>query len=149
MRAMTKPAQRTDFTDLVRERRAELGISLRELEVRAVHEPSGTQAKFGWLSKLENGKPVDTPKPELLEALAVGLSLPVKILKIAASRQFLDHDSEADPSVMWSEDLTTRIIVARAEEMSDEDRRQLAAIAETFAQRRTQRSEGINDKSDE
>jgi transcriptional regulator with XRE-family HTH domain len=149
MRAMTEPAQRTDFTDLVRERRAELGISLRELEVRSVHEPSGTQAKFGWLSKLENGKPVDTPKPGLLEALAVGLSLPVKILKIAASRQFLDHDSEADASVVWSEDLTTRIIVARAEEMSDEDRQQLAAIAETFARRRTQRNESVEGKSDE
>jgi transcriptional regulator with XRE-family HTH domain len=149
MRAMTEPAQRTDFTDLVRERRAELGISLRELEVRAVHEPSGTQAKFGWLSKLENGKSVDTPKPELLEALAVGLSLPVKILKIAASRQFLAHDPEANPSVLWSEDLTTRIIVARAEEMSDEDRRQLAEIAETFARRRTQRSEDIEGRSGE
>uniref|UniRef100_UPI0036705E4D hypothetical protein n=1 Tax=Paenibacillus chitinolyticus TaxID=79263 RepID=UPI0036705E4D len=93
MHAMAEQG-RTDFNDLLRERRAELGISLRELETRSVHPESGTQAKFGWLSKVENG------------------------------------------------DLTTRLIVARVEEMSEEDRRQLAEIAETFARRKRSSSEG-------
>lgn len=135
MAAMAEQAQRTDFTDLVRARRAALGISLRELEARSVHQPSGTRARFGWLSKLENRRSVDTPKPELLEALAVGLALPVKILKFAAARQFLGVDPEAD---VWSEDLTTRIIVAHAEEMTVDDRRELADIAEIYARRRAQ-----------
>lgn len=141
MAAMAEQAQRSHFTDLVRARRAELGISLRELEARSLHTPSGTQAKYGWLSKLENGKPVDTPKSELLEALAVGLNLPVKIVKRAAMRQFFDYDPEADSAGPWSEDLTTRIIVARAEEMTADDRRELADIAEIFARRRAQRNQ--------
>jgi transcriptional regulator with XRE-family HTH domain len=147
MHAMTE--QRTDFTDLVKARRAELGYSLRELEARSVDPVSGTQAKFGWLSKLENGRPVDTPKEELLKALAVGLHLPERVLKAAAASQFLGFDPAAESGVVWSEDLTTRIIVARAEEMSDDDRRQLAEIAETFARRKTQRNPLAGGKSDD
>jgi transcriptional regulator with XRE-family HTH domain len=134
----TMPEQRTDFTDLIKARRAELGYSLRELEARAIDPESGAQAKFGWLSKVEKGGSVDAPKPEILQALAVGLELPLRIVKEAAAAQFLDLDLAGDSASVWSEDLTTRVIVARAEEMTDEDRRQLAEIAETFARRRTQ-----------
>jgi transcriptional regulator with XRE-family HTH domain len=139
MHAMTE--QRTDFTDLLRQRRAELGLSLREMEARCVDPASGVQAKFGWLSKVERGQPVDAPKPELLKALSIGYRLPEDVLKAAAARQFLDYDPGTDSSVLWSDDLTTRIIVAHAEEMSEEDRRQLAEIAETFARRRAQRKD--------
>ena len=142
MHAMAE--QRTDFTDLVKARRAELGISLRELEARSVHAESGTQAKFGWLAKVEGGKPIDTPRKDLVLALAAGLGLPEKIVKAAVAAQFLDYDPAEDSAVMWSNDLTTRIIVARAEEMSDEDRRELADIAEIYARRKAQR-EGKSD----
>ncbi|MYR61135.1 XRE family transcriptional regulator [Streptomyces sp. SID625] len=138
MHAMTE--QRTDFTDLLRQRRAELGHSLREMEARSVDPASGAQAKFGWLSKVENGKPVDTPKEEILIALSTGYRLPLDVLKAAAAAQFLGYRPAADPSVVWSDDLTTRIIVAHAEEMTEEERRQLADIAETFARRRVQRN---------
>lgn len=146
MHAMT---ERTDFTDLLKSRRAELGYSLREVEARAIDPDSGEQAKFGWLSKAERGESVDPPKERRLKALAAGYQLPVKVLQIAASRQFFGYDPVADSSVVWSEDLTTRILVARAGEMSDEDRRQLADIAETFARRKTQRNEGAEGKSGE
>lgn len=137
-RMQAMPDQRTDFTDLLRARRAELGQSLRDMEARCIEPKSGAQAKFGWLSKVENGKSVDPPKEELLEAIAIGYEIPARVVKAAAARQFFGYDPATDSSVVWSEDLTTRIIVARAEEMSDEDRRQLADIAETFARRRTQ-----------
>jgi transcriptional regulator with XRE-family HTH domain len=136
---LAMPDQRTDFTDLLKARRAELGRSLREMEARCVDPKSGTQAKFGWLSKVENGKPVDAPKEEVLDAIVTGFELPATVVKAAAARQFLGYDPATDSSVVWSEDLTTRIIVARAWEMSEEDRQQLADIAETFARRRTQR----------
>lgn len=143
MQAMSSD-QRTDFTDLLKARRAELGRSLREMEARAIDPKSGTQAKFGWLAKVEGGKSVDPPRQDLLEAIAIGYELPARVVRAAAARQFFGYDPAADSSVVWSEDLTTRIIVARAEEMSDEDRRQLAEIAETFARRRTQ-SDGNSD----
>lgn len=147
MHAMTE--QRTDFTDLLRARRAELGYSLREMEARSIDPDSQTQAKFGWLSKVENGKPIDAPKEAVLKALEVGYELPLKILQAAAARQFLGYDPAGDSAVVWSEDLTTRIIMARAEEMTEEERRQFAAIAETFARRKTQRSEGSEGKPGE
>jgi transcriptional regulator with XRE-family HTH domain len=140
MQAMSSD-QRTDFMDLLKARRAELGRSLREMEARAVDPKSGAQAKFGWLSKVEGGKSVDPPRRDLLEAIAIGYELPARVVKAAAARQFFGYDPATDSSAVWSEDLTTRIIVARAEEMSDEDRRQLADIAETFARRRTQSDE--------
>ncbi|MEU9558041.1 helix-turn-helix domain-containing protein [Streptomyces fumanus] len=142
--------QRTDFTDLLRARRAELGYSLRDMEKRCIDpEGSGEQAKFGWLSKVERGESVDPPKEERLRALAHGYELPLRILQAAATRQFFGFDPAADSGAVWSEDLTTRIIVARAEEMSEEDRRQLADIAETFARRRTQRNSPGQGKSDQ
>ncbi|MFJ8785023.1 XRE family transcriptional regulator [Streptomyces sp. NPDC102476] len=141
--------ERTDFTDLLKARRAELGHSLRTMESRSVDPDSGEQAKFGWLSKVERGESVDPPKEDRIKALAAGYDLPVKVLQIAATRQFFGYDPVADSSVVWSQDLTTRIIVARAEEMTDEDRRQLADIAETFARRKTQRNEGARGKSDD
>ncbi len=137
--------QRTDFSDLVRERRAELGISLRELESRSIDPKpekgkAPEQAKFGWISKVEKGQSVDTPSAGLLRALHVGLQLPLRILQEAAAAQFLEMDSS-----LWSDDRTTRVLVARAEELTEEDRRQLLDIAETFARRRTQSDERAGD----
>ncbi len=132
--------QRTDFSDLVRERRAELGISLRELEARSVDPEAGERAKFGWISKVEKGSSVDTPSPSLLRALAAGLQLPLRILQEAAAAQFLEMDSS-----LWSDDRTTRVLVARAEELTEEDRRQLLDIAETFARRRAQSEQDAGD----
>lgn len=134
--------QQTDFTDLVRERRAELGISLRELEERSIDpEGTGTQAKFGWLSKVENGKPIDTPSLAQLRALKEGLQLPLPVLQEAVAAQFLGMQTRD----VWSRDRSTRILAARIEEMNATERRQLAEIAETFARRRTQRDGNAED----
>ncbi|MGW2210162.1 helix-turn-helix domain-containing protein [Streptomyces sp. NPDC001781] len=140
--------QRTDFTDLIRTRRAELGYSLRELEARTVDEAGEAQVKFGWLSKLERGESVLTPREGAVTILASALGLPERVLKAAAAAQFLGFDPRADPDVVWSDDLTTRIIVARAEEMSEEDRQEFAEIAEIFARRRAQRNGPGQGKSD-
>lgn len=145
MHAMTEQ-RRTQFADLVRARRAELGYSLRELEARTVDGSGEAQVKFGWLSKLERGQPVLAPKESAVTLLAAALALPERVVKAAAAAQFLGFDLRTDPDIVWSDDLTTRIIVARAEEMSDEDRRQLAEIAETFARRKTQRKPSAEDK---
>lgn len=143
MHAMTE--QRTDFTDLLKARRAELGKSLRDMEKLCIDPDSGEQAKFGWLSKVERGESVDPPKENRIKAIAVGYGLPLKELQRAAALQFFGYDPAADASVVWSGDFTTRLIVARAEEMTEEERRQFAAIAETFARRRTQGDENRGD----
>ena len=118
MHAMTE--QRSDFTDLVRLRRAELRISVRKLEELSVDPRTGTQAKYGWISKVERGESIDTPSAALLCALAVGLSLPLRVLQEAAAAQYLDMES-----FIWSQDRTTRVLAAHIEEMTDEERQQL------------------------
>lgn len=148
MHAMTEQ-RRTDFTYLLKDRRAELGLSLRDMEARSIDPVSKVQAKFGWLSKVERGLPVDAPKEDLLKALAAGYQLPLDVLGAAAARQFFGYNPAGDPSVMWSEDRTTRLIVARAEEMSEEDRQELAEIAEIMARRRAQRNASGQSRSED
>lgn len=126
--------QRTDFADLVRQRRAELKISVRKLEELSEDPETGVHAKFGWIGKLERGESTEAPPAAILRALSAGLSLPLRVLQEAAAAQYLDMDS-----FIWSQDRTTRVLAAHIEEMSEEERRQLADIAETFARRRTQR----------
>lgn len=123
--------QRSELADLVRRRRAELGISLRTLAERAIdpEPPPGEpaeQVKYGWISKLENGKPTDAPSEAQLRALGAGLELPARALQQAAAAQYLGL------AEVWSGDQNARVLVARIEEMSPEDLAQLAAIAETF-----------------
>ncbi|WP_233534360.1 helix-turn-helix domain-containing protein [Streptomyces murinus] len=132
---MTEQPQRTDFADLVRQRRAELGISVRKLADQSIDPDTGTQAKFGWISKVERGQSTDAPSAATLRALAVGLAVPLRVLQEAAAAQYLDMSS-----FIWSQDRTTRVLAAHIEEMTDEERQQLADIAETFARRRTQGS---------
>ena len=138
MHAMAE--QRTDFADLVRQRRAELSVSVRVLADRSVDPETGTQAKFGWISKVERGESTDAPPAAVLRALAVGLSLPLRVLQEAAAAQYLDMES-----FIWSQDRSTRVLAAHIEEMSEEERQQLADIAETFARRRTQGDERAGD----
>ncbi|MGW2226867.1 XRE family transcriptional regulator [Streptomyces formicae] len=127
--------QRTDFSDLVRDRRAELGISLRELEARSIDPESGTQVKFGWLGEVENRKSIDTPSLRQIQALAEGLRLPLSVLQEAVAAEFLGMDTRD----VWSRDRSTRILAARIGEMTATERRELAEIAETFVCRSTQR----------
>jgi transcriptional regulator with XRE-family HTH domain len=143
MHAMTE--QRTDFADLVRRRRAELGVSVRKLAEQSVDpEADERPVKFGWISKLERGQSTEAPSPAVLRALAAGLSLPLRVLQEAAAAQYLDMES-----FVWSQDRTTRVLAAHIEEMSAEERQQLADIAETFARRRAQRSGPGEGKSDD
>lgn len=119
--------QGSELNDLVKRRRAELGISLRTLAERSIDPATGEQAKFGWISKLERGQRTDAPSEGVVAALAIGLELPTRAVQQAAAAQYLGLRD------VWSGDHTARVLVARIEEMSQADRAQLAAIAETFA----------------
>ncbi|MEU1115643.1 MULTISPECIES: XRE family transcriptional regulator [unclassified Streptomyces] len=140
LRGSARDVGRRLLVDLVRERRAELGIILRELEAQAVDAASGEQARFGWLSKLERGGSVTPPSEGLLIALANGLSLPPAVVQQAAAGQFFGLITP-----VYSQDRSTRVLVAHMDEMNDEERRHIADIAETFARRRTQRDRKSDD----
>ncbi|MEU6649462.1 XRE family transcriptional regulator [Streptomyces sp. NPDC046900] len=122
---------RTDFSDLIRRRRAELGISLRDLAARAIDPDTGEDVKHAWINKAEKAGSVDAPRPATLRALSVGLGIPLRTLQEAAAAQFLDFDA------VWSGDQSTRILLHRVSELDAEAVEQLTEIVETFARRRS------------
>ncbi|MFI6347289.1 helix-turn-helix domain-containing protein [Streptomyces sp. NPDC050560] len=119
--------QRTQFADLVRERRHELGLSLASLQDRAVDPASGTQVKSGWIHRLESGEPVNAPQVPQLKALANGLQLPLPVLQESASAQFFGVDT------VWNESGTARALVQRAERLTPAQLSQLLRLIDTFA----------------
>lgn len=124
-----REAARTDLADLVRERMAELGISIRTLATRTVDphpelQPEG-ERKTGplWarttLQDLLNGAKTKAPTPAELRALAHGLECSVTRVSDAAVGQFFDLD------VFYNRDKTVRAIIRHAEGMTEEQRLKL------------------------
>lgn len=119
---------RDQLSRLVKERRAELGLSLAQIA-----EASGDpDLNPSWISRLENGQLRDAPKRERLAALAEGLRLTFQLVAKAAAAQFMGVDDDAE----WSSDGSVRAVVARMAELSEEGRRDLADLAEIFARGR-------------
>ncbi|WP_263170635.1 helix-turn-helix domain-containing protein [Streptomyces sp. SCSIO ZS0520] len=110
---------RTQFADLIRERRAQLGLSLANFAARAVDPETETQITSSWLHRLESGKPITPPQLPELRALAAAAELDLELLQDAAGQQF--HGVEP----VWSESGHARAYVRRMERMTDEQREQL------------------------
>ncbi|MFE0651400.1 helix-turn-helix domain-containing protein [Streptomyces sp. NPDC059534] len=116
------------LSDVVRERRQELKLSLRELADRCVDSETGAIIKFGWINRLEKDVPeLTAPKAPELRALAAGLSLPLATLQEAAGVQF--HGV----TTRWSGSSKTRAFVNRFEELPPEDQERVLAMLEAYA----------------
>jgi transcriptional regulator with XRE-family HTH domain len=129
---MAEHIARTDLSDLVRQRRTELGLSARALADRCIDPETGEPAfKHAWLGKLEKADPtVKTPRLPYLRALAAALQLPIKAVQDAAAAQYMGLQSD---DAIWSADHSTRITVARMGELSEQDRQELAELVELYA----------------
>ncbi|MFH8717292.1 XRE family transcriptional regulator [Streptomyces zaomyceticus] len=124
----TVPTGRTDLSDLVRDRRAELRLSLRGLEARTVDPATGEPlCKYSWINKLEKVLAIDAPSFPQLKALATALELPLGKVQDAAGAQFFGIET------VWSASGEARALAARADRMTPEQREQLLRLIETFA----------------
>ena len=126
---------RTDLTDLLRTRRADLGLAYERLGQRCVDPETGTRVSGSWLHRLETGLPVNAPTLEQLRAIAAGLGLPLANLQDAAGAQFLGIVAvhpEVSPSA--------RILLLHAEGLSPDDLETLVDIAESLKRRRAGRT---------
>jgi transcriptional regulator with XRE-family HTH domain len=123
--------ERTDLSDLVRKRRAELRLSLRALEQRTADPGTGEPAvKYGWLNNLEKAAPnLTPPRLPVLDALAKALELPLGRLQDAAGAQFFGIDT------VWSASGEARALVTRADQLSPEQREQIYRLIDMFAPR--------------
>lgn len=126
----TPPAgreNRTQFADLIRQRRAELGLSLKEFAKRAIDPVTSEQAvTYSWVHRLETGLPVTPPQLPELRGLHVAAQVDLEVLQDAAGQQF--HG--VDP--VWAESGEAKAYVRRLEAMTPEQREQLQRFLDTF-----------------
>lgn len=121
------PPGRTQLRDLVRERRAELGLSYERLAARCIDPESGEQTmKSSWLHRLENGLTVRPPDVPQLRGLAAGLGIPLARVQDAAGAEFFGMD------VVWSRSAEARAWVERADRMTPAQREQLMRLLDAF-----------------
>jgi transcriptional regulator with XRE-family HTH domain len=117
---------RTDFVDLVRDRRRELRLSYAAVEERMPPDLSGEGVSGSWLHRLEKGERVRPPHLGQLHALSVALDLPLHRLQEAAGAQFLGIDT------VWSSSGEARALVERADRLTPEARAQLLRLIDTL-----------------
>ncbi|MFE2556034.1 helix-turn-helix domain-containing protein [Streptomyces sp. NPDC059352] len=116
------------LSDVVRDRRAELGMSLREAEERCVDPETGKPVSRAYINNLEKATPnLEPPTPARLRALAVGFEVPLSLLQEAAGRQFYGV------STVWESSGKARALVARFEELDPVDQDRVLAMLEAFA----------------
>lgn len=120
-------AETTEFADLIRARRAELGLSLAQFQERSVDPRTGTQVKSGWVHRLETGEPVIPPRTPQLRALAAATALPLGMLQDAASAQFFGIER------VWAESGEASALVRRAGRLTQDQRDQLLRLIDAFA----------------
>ncbi|MFJ9027599.1 helix-turn-helix domain-containing protein [Streptomyces sp. NPDC102274] len=123
---VTPPAE-VPLRDLVRERRAALGLSYEKLGERCIDPESGETVGGSWLHRLETGRPVLAPGVPQLRAIAAGIQVPDELVREAAAVQFFGV------TTVWSADRRARALVLRYQGMSEEDRRRIDALVETFS----------------
>lgn len=123
---MAEQGTRTHLSDLVRDRKAVLGLSFERLAQRAIDPETGERTvKSSWLHRLANYMPVIPPALPQLQGLAAALGVPLETVQDAAGAQFLGIDT------VWSASGEARAMVARAERMTPEQREQLMRFLDT------------------
>lgn len=122
------PTGRADLSDLLRERRAKLGLSLRGVEARTIDPDTGEPlCKYSWINKLEKLLTIVPPSYAQLVALAAALELPLGTVQDAAGAQFFGIDT------VWNPSGEARALAVQADRMTPEQREQLLRLMETFA----------------
>ena len=117
---------RTQFADLVRSQRERLQLSYRMLSEKSRDPETGEGVSYGWLHRLETGKPVVPPEMPLLRALSIGLQLPLSRLQQAAGVQFLGLSADQRYSVEALE------LAERLMQLSPEQRDAVVGLLDAF-----------------
>lgn len=119
---------RTDLSDLLRNRKEELGKSYRDLAAACI-DPENPQGGSLWtrgtLENLLKNAGVKPPTLPLLRALHAGFQLPLGQIQEAAGAQFFGIDT------VWSEDEEVRALVHDYRDMSPEDQAWVRTIVQS------------------
>ncbi|THA56146.1 hypothetical protein [Streptomyces sp. A1136] len=119
---------RTQLRDLVRERKAALGLSYEKLAARCVDPESGERTvKPSWLHRLATDLPVQIPDYPMLRGLAAGIEVTLGRVQDAASAEFFGVD------VAWSASGEARALVESLDALTSTQREQLQRLIESIA----------------
>ncbi|MCY0921877.1 MULTISPECIES: hypothetical protein [unclassified Streptomyces] len=122
------PTGRTQLRDLVRERKAALGVGYERLAARCIDPETGEQTiKASWLHRLATDLPVQIPDYAMLRGLAVGLDVPLGRAQDAAGAEYFGIDVE------WSASGEARALVQGVEALTPTQREQLHRLIESIA----------------
>lgn len=119
--------ERRDLSDLVRQRKEDLGLSFRTLADACV-DPEQPEKGSLWgrstLDLLTKDGQIKPPTAQKIRALAAGLRLPVDDVREAAGRQFYDVDT------LRTGDRKVRAFVRDFEGLSSEDQAKVWRLLE-------------------
>lgn len=121
-------AGRTDLSDLLRDRMAELGLSFRtaaDLTIDPHHPDDGPLYKRGTLENLIKNRVQSAPSEAQCRALAAAFQLPLVAVQRAVAAQYQGYIAER-----WNKSERARILVARIDEMDDAHLERLARLAD-------------------
>jgi transcriptional regulator with XRE-family HTH domain len=120
------PEQRTQFRDLIRNRRLDLGESLTDFASKAIDPVKGKRVTRGWIHRLEAGETVTPPQVEELRALAAACELPLTVLQDAAGAQFFGVDA------VWTESGEARAYVHKLDKIPADQRERLLRLIDSL-----------------
>ncbi|MDT6983693.1 hypothetical protein ACFSUJ_11965 [Streptomyces lusitanus] len=119
---------RTDLSDLLRDRMAELGLSIRtaaDATVDPQHPEAGPLYKRGTLENLLKNQVARAPSEQQCRALAAAFRLPLTAVQRAVAAQYQGYIAER-----WNRSEKARVLVARIDEMDDDKLERLAKLAD-------------------
>jgi hypothetical protein len=126
---MTEETVRTDLSDLVKSRRAELRLGYRTLAAACIdpeNPDAGPQWTRGTIENLEKARGTKPPTPPQLRGLAAGLKVPGHRVREAAGGQWFGIDT------VWSTSGDARALVERADRLTPEAREQLVRFVDSL-----------------
>jgi hypothetical protein len=140
MTAADEGTDRTDLSDLLRHRMAEVGLSYRtaaDATIDPQHPEAGPLYKRGTLENLLKNQVARAPSEAQCRALAAAFRLPLIAVQRAVAAQYQGYIAER-----WNKSEKARVLVARIDEMSDDDLERLMRLAEVVLDDRQSSGQG-------
>ncbi|MFF4552784.1 hypothetical protein [Streptomyces sp. NPDC001422] len=123
--------ERTQFRDLVAERKNALKLSYMKLAAKCLHPDTGEQTvKHAWLQRVVTGESVEAPDFDMLLGMSVGLEVDMDVLQDAASAQFFGSQK------VFTESADARAFLEDADRLTPAQREAVQALMRSLAEGR-------------
>lgn len=121
--------ERTQFRDLVAERKNALKLSYMKLAAKCLHPDTGEQTvKHAWLQRVVTGESVEAPDYDMLLGMSVGLEVDMDVLQDAASAQFFGSQK------VFAESADARAFLEDADRLTPAQREAVQALMRSLAE---------------